>query len=47
MKHFGSPKNMGPSGVKDTDLWSYGSWPFSFEVKDDHVVSIRINEPGH
>jgi hypothetical protein len=29
-----------------TDLWSYGVWPFSFEVKDGRVTSIRISDPA-
>jgi hypothetical protein len=43
---FGQPKHLEPSSEKDTDLWTYGPWPFSFEVKADHVTSIRINEPN-
>jgi len=43
---FGQPKHLEPSSEKDTDLWTYGPWPFSFEIKADHVTSIRINEPN-
>jgi hypothetical protein len=42
MQYFGQPKQVGPSGAKDTDLWTYRPWPFSFEVKDGRVTSIRI-----
>jgi hypothetical protein len=45
IQHFGSPTRLAPSGAKDTDLWVYGPWPFTFEVKDGHVVSIRIFDP--
>lgn len=47
LKHFGPPKNVAPSGLKDTELWSYRPWPFSFEVKDDRVTSIRIADPEY
>jgi hypothetical protein len=42
---FGKPYNTAPSEEKDTELWSYGVWPFSFEVRGAHVTSMRINEP--
>jgi hypothetical protein len=42
---FGQPNHVEPSELKDTELWAYGVWPFSFEVKDGHVTSIRISEP--
>jgi len=45
IRYFGSPTRLAPSGAKDTDLWVYGPWPFTFEVKDGHVVSIRIFDP--
>jgi hypothetical protein len=45
MQYFGSPDHLQPSSEKDTDLWTYGPWPFSFEVKGGHVTSIRIAEP--
>jgi hypothetical protein len=41
---FGAVFNVEPSGLPDTDLWSYGVWPFTFEVKNDRVTSIRITE---
>jgi hypothetical protein len=44
---FGQPKHLEPSSEKETDLWSYTPWPFSFEVKDGHVTSIRIADPGY
>jgi hypothetical protein len=46
MQVFGRPSHLEPSSEKDTDLWTYGPWPFSFEIKGDHVTSIRINEPN-
>jgi hypothetical protein len=45
VQYFGQPNHVEPSEEKDTELWVYGPWPFSFEVRDDHVTSIRINEP--
>lgn len=44
-QYFGAAYQVGPSGEAGTDLWSYPTWPFSFEVKDGHVTSIRISEP--
>jgi hypothetical protein len=45
VQYFGQPNHLGPSGEKDTDLWTYNPWPFSFEVKGGHVTSIRIASP--
>lgn len=45
LARFGSPSHLEPSEEKDTELWSYNPWPFSFEVRDDRVSSIRISEP--
>ena len=42
---FGQPSHFEPSEEKDTELWTYGVWPFSFEIRDGHVTSIRIHEP--
>ena len=42
---FGQPSHFEPSEEKDTELWTYGVWPFSFEVRGGHVTSIRIREP--
>ena len=42
---FGTPYRTEPSEEKDTKLWTYGVWPFSFEIKDGRVTSIRIREP--
>jgi hypothetical protein len=42
---FGQPLHFEPSEEKDTELWTYGVWPFSFEVSGGQVRSIRINEP--
>jgi hypothetical protein len=47
IKYFGPPKNVAPSSLKDTELWSYTPWPFSFEVKDERVTSIRIVDPEY
>lgn len=46
LKIFGPVKHTQPSTEKDTDVWSYPPWPFSFEVKDSHVTSIRITDPA-
>jgi hypothetical protein len=45
VQYFGQPNHLEPSSEKDTDLWTYRPWPFSFEVKGGHVTSIRIAEP--
>ncbi|MDI3565118.1 hypothetical protein [Bradyrhizobium sp. Arg816] len=42
---FGGPFHVGPSGLEKTDLWTYEPWPFSFEVREDRVTSIRISDP--
>jgi len=42
LQYFGQPSRVEPSGIKDTNLWTWRPWPFSFEVKDDRVTSIRI-----
>jgi hypothetical protein len=44
LAQFGSPFHVGPSGLDKTELWTYGPWPFSFEVRNDRVTSIRIND---
>ena len=44
-QYFGHPNHLEPSSEKDTDLLTYGPWPFSFEIKGGHVTSIRIAEP--
>jgi hypothetical protein len=44
VQYFGQPNHLEPSGEKDTELWAYRPWPFSFEVRGGHVTSIRINE---
>jgi hypothetical protein len=46
LKHFGPVSDTRPAGLKDTELWSYSPWPFSFEIMDGHVTSIRITDPG-
>ena len=45
LKHFGTPTNVRPSSQKDTELWTYGPFSFSFEVKAERVTSIRIADP--
>jgi hypothetical protein len=45
ISYFGQPDHVEPSELKDTELWAYGVWPFSFEVNGGHVTSIRISEP--
>ena len=45
LAQFGSPRHVGPSGLEKTELWTYGPWPFSFEVRGDRVTSIRITDP--
>jgi hypothetical protein len=44
VRYFGQPDQQQPSGEADTDLWTYGPWPFSFEVRGGRVSSIRIAE---
>jgi hypothetical protein len=46
LKRFGRPLQSGPSGLKDTELWSYNPWNFSFEVTGGRVTSIRIAAKG-
>jgi hypothetical protein len=46
LHEFGQPGHVGPSEEKGTELWTYGPWPFSFEVRDGHISSIRINKPS-
>ncbi|WFT92797.1 hypothetical protein QA633_31265 [Bradyrhizobium barranii] len=45
MARFGGPFHVGPSGLEKTELWTYEPWPFSFEVRQDRVTSIRIADP--
>jgi len=47
LQHFGSPMHIGPSGRKDTDLWDYKPWTFTFEIENDRVTSIRIADPAY
>ncbi|MGY8706196.1 hypothetical protein RAD16_10710 [Bradyrhizobium sp. 18BD] len=37
--------HVGPSGLDKSELWTYGPWPFSSEVRGDRVTSIRISDP--
>jgi hypothetical protein len=46
LKVFGPATHTQPAGIKDTDLWTYGPWPFSFEVRAGHVTSIHITDPA-
>lgn len=43
---FGQPNHLEPSSEKDTELWAYRPWPFSFQIRDGRVTSIRIAEPN-
>jgi hypothetical protein len=45
-KYFGPAFRVGKSDLPDTDVWHYGPWPFSFEVKGGKVTSIRIVDPA-
>jgi hypothetical protein len=45
-RYFGPAFRVGKSDLPDTDVWHYGPWPFSFEVKDGRVTSIRISDPA-
>ncbi|WP_249129196.1 MULTISPECIES: hypothetical protein [Bradyrhizobium] len=45
LAQLGSPFHVGQSGLEKTELWTYGPWPFSFEVGEDRVTSIRISDP--
>jgi len=45
-KYFGPAFQVGKSDLPDTDVWHYGPWPFSFEVKAGQVTSIRIADPA-
>jgi hypothetical protein len=45
MARFGGPFHVAPSGLEKTELWTYEPWPFSFEVRQDRVTSIRISDP--
>lgn len=47
VKYFGAARHLSPSEIKDTDVWTYGPFPFSFEVKDGRVTSIRITAPDY
>jgi hypothetical protein len=46
IKVFGPAQHLNPSSQTGADLWSYGPWPFSFEITNDRVSSIRIHDPG-
>jgi len=45
VSYFGQPNHVEPTELKDTELWAYRPWPFTFEVNGGHVTSIRISEP--
>jgi hypothetical protein len=45
VQYFGQPNHLEPSSEKGTELWAYRPWPFSFEIRDGHVTSIRIADP--
>jgi hypothetical protein len=43
---FGQPNHFEPSKGKGTEPWTYNPWPFSCEVRDGRISSIRISEPN-
>jgi hypothetical protein len=45
LQQFGEPSHLGPSEEEGTELWTYGPWPFTFELHGGRVSSIRIAEP--
>jgi hypothetical protein len=47
LARFGPPEGRQPSSLKDTEVWGYGPWPFTFEVKGGRVTSIRIHDPAN
>lgn len=44
-ERMGAPFRTEPVAFNGAQLWSYGVWPFSFEVKDSKVISIRLRTP--
>jgi hypothetical protein len=45
IKRLGKPMVIRPTDEATTTTWSYQPWPFSFEVTDGHVTSIRLADP--
>ena len=45
IKHLGKPMATGPSSEANTELWSYQPWPFSLEITDGRVTSMRVADP--
>jgi hypothetical protein len=45
VKVFGQPSHFEPSELKGVELWTYPPHPFSFELKDGRVMSIRMRQP--
>jgi hypothetical protein len=45
IKRFGKPMVAQRTGEGTTELWSYQPWPFSFEITDGRVTSIRVADP--
>ncbi len=45
-RYFGAASQVTKSDLPETDVWHYGPWPFSFEVKAGRVTSIRIVDPA-
>lgn len=39
---LGSPSSITPNEDYDSELWKYGSYPFSFEMENNLVFSIQI-----
>jgi hypothetical protein len=45
LKFLGKPMDVKPSSEPNTDVWSYQPWPFSLEVTNGQVNSIRVADP--
>jgi hypothetical protein len=45
IKRLGKPMVAQPTGEGTTEIWSYQPWPFSLEITDGHVTSIRVADP--
>ena len=43
LKRFGAPLRKPKGGLPNSEMWSYLPWPFSFEVADGKVISVRIS----
>jgi hypothetical protein len=45
IKRRGKPMVAQPTGEGTTEIWSYQPWPFSLEITDGRVTSIRVADP--